>query len=230
VLQRRRHDIGELVADANQVLATLCDDYEIIVVNDGSRDASADVLRGLESRFHHLRVITHPTNRGYGGALRSGYAAATKDLVAYTDGDGQYDIKELPLLLLALSPDVDFVNGVKMNRQDPAYRVFVGNLHKFLARWFLWLPVSDVDCDFRLVRREVISRFRLRFDSGAICAEIVKHAEWAGARFREVDVHHYQRRTGSSQFFKLTKILLTYVDYAILLASRLRPRRLAVKR
>jgi glycosyltransferase involved in cell wall biosynthesis len=204
--------IGPLVVNAEAALRPLTDDYEILVVNDGSRDASAQVLRELQSRVERLRVITHETNGGYGAALRSGFTHAAKELIFYTDGDGQYDVRELPLLVMLLSDDVDFVNGIKMTRQDPAYRVFVGNLHKFLTRWLLWLPVIDVDCDFRLIRKSVIDKIRLKSNSGSICAELVKKSERAGAGFREVSVHHYARQSGESQFFKPAKIIRTYVD------------------
>ena len=206
--------IGQLVLDAEAALRPLTDDYQIVVVNDGSTDRSAEVLRELQARVGRLEVVTHPANRGYGGALRSGFSASTKELVFYTDGDGQYDVKEMPLLVMLLSPDVDFVNGVKMTRQDPGYRVFAGNLHKFFTRWLFWLPVTDVDCDFRLVRRTILDRIRLTSNSGSICSELVKKAERAGATFREVSVHHYARRSGGSQFFRPGRILRTYADLA----------------
>jgi glycosyltransferase involved in cell wall biosynthesis len=208
--------IGQLVLDAETALRSVTDDYQIVVVNDGSTDRSAEVLRELQARVGRLDVVTHPTNRGYGGALRSGFSASTKDLVFYTDGDAQYDVKEMPLLVMLLSPDVDFVNGVKMDRQDPGYRVFAGNLHKFFTRWLFWLPVTDVDCDFRLVRRTILDRIRLTSNSGSICSELVKKAERAGATFREVSVHHYARRSGGSQFFRPGRILRTYADLAAL--------------
>jgi glycosyltransferase involved in cell wall biosynthesis len=208
--------IGQLVLDAESALRSLTDDYQIVVVNDGSTDRSAEVLRELQSRVARLDVVTHPKNRGYGGALRSGFSASTKELVFYTDGDGQYDVKEMPLLVMLLSADVDFVNGVKMTRQDPGYRVFAGNLHKFFTRWMFWLPVTDVDCDFRLVRRTILDRIRLTSNSGSICSELVKKAERAGATFREVSVHHYARRSGGSQFFRPGRILRTYADLAAL--------------
>jgi glycosyltransferase involved in cell wall biosynthesis len=208
--------IGALVLEAAAVLRCLTDDYEIIVVNDGSQDASGQVLRDLQSRVDRLQVVTHTTNRGYGGALKTGFATATKELIFYTDGDGQYDVKELPILVMLLSDDVDFVNGIKMTRQDPAYRVFIGNLHKFLMRWLLWLPIVDVDCDFRLVRKSVIDKIQLTSNSGSICAELVKRSERAGAQFREVSVHHYSRRSGQSQFFRATTIVKTYVDLMLL--------------
>ena len=206
--------IAGLVRETEAQLRCATDDYEIIVVNDGSRDGSARVLAELAQEMPRLRVITHETNRGYGGALRSGFAAATKELVFYTDGDGQYDVGELPLLLMLLTPDTDFVNGMKMTRQDPGYRVFAGNLHKFVMRWSFWLPVTDVDCDFRLVRRSVVQRLRLTQNSGSICVELVKLAHRAGAQFREVSVHHYAREFGESQFFRPGRIARTYLDIA----------------
>ena len=110
--------IGPLVRKTVEQLALVTGDYEIVVVNDGSQDGSAAVLDGLARELPCLKVITHPVNRGYGGALRSGFANATKELVFYTDGDGQYDVGELPLMLMLLTPDTDFVNGMKMTRPD----------------------------------------------------------------------------------------------------------------
>lgn len=218
--------IGALVAAADDEAGRAADDYEIVVVNDGSRDDSAAVLRDLEVRYPRLRVVTHPTNRGYGAALRSGFDCATKDLVFYTDGDGQYDVRELPVLLMLLTDDTHFVNGMKMTRRDPGYRVFAGNLHRFLTRWMFWLPITDVDCDFRLVRRSVLSKLRLTSSSGSICVELVKQAQRAGAQFREVSVHHYARQWGESQFFTPGRILRTYADLAVMWVTlMLGPRR-----
>ena len=206
--------IGGLVKRADEVLRTIAGDYEVIVVNDGSTDASGSVLAALERELPCLRVVTHPRNRGYGGALRSGFAHATRDLIFYTDGDGQYDVGELPLLLMLLTDDTHVANGMKMARQDPPHRVFFGNLHKFVTRWMFWLPVSDVDCDFRLIRRSVIEAITLESNSGSICVELVKKAQRAGAQFREVSVHHYSRQHGESQFFRPRRILRTYADLA----------------
>jgi glycosyltransferase involved in cell wall biosynthesis len=206
--------IGGLVRSVDCQLRQVTDDYEVIVVNDGSRDNSAEVLQALQSELPSLRVISHPVNRGYGGALRSGFAAATKDLVFYTDGDAQYDVKELPVLLMLMTEDTHFVNGIKMARGDAQYRVHAGNVHKFLMRWSFWLPVIDVDCDFRLIRRSLLERITLRSNSGSICVELVKDAQRAGAQFREVSVHHYPRQFGESQFFRPGRILRTYLDLA----------------
>jgi glycosyltransferase involved in cell wall biosynthesis len=217
--------IGELVVRADAILRTLTDDHEIIVVNDGSRDRSAEVLRELATRVPRLRIVTHETNRGYGAALRSGFSGATKDLVFYTDGDGQYDVGEIPILLTLMTDDTHFVNGMKMTRRDPPYRVFVGNLHRFVTRWMFWLPITDVDCDFRLIRRWVLQRIALRSSSGSICVELVKQAQRAGAQFREVSIHHYARRSGESEFFTPARILRTYLDLAIMWVELMLARR-----
>ena len=208
--------IGDLVAQADRQLRELTDDYEIIVVNDGSRDESAAVLSALSPQLERLRVVTHPVNRGYGAALRSGFEHSTKDLVFYTDGDGQYDVREIPILLMLLTDDTHFVNGMKMTRHDPPHRVFLGNLHRFVTRWSFWLPISDVDCDFRLIRRSILGKLRLASSSGSICVELVKQALRAGAQFREVSVHHYARRSGVSEFVTPRRILHTYTDLAVM--------------
>ena len=208
--------IGDLVKQADRVLGELTDDYEIIVVNDGSRDESASVLAALTKQVPRLRLVHHLINRGYGAALRSGFEHATKDLVFYTDGDGQYDVNEISILLMLLTDDTHFVNGMKMTRQDPPHRVFIGNLHRFVTRWSFWLPINDVDCDFRLIRRSILDKIRLSSSSGSICVELVKQAQRAGAQFREVSIHHYARRSGVSEFFTPKRILHTYADLAVM--------------
>lgn len=208
--------IAELVENANHVLEKISNNYEIIVIDDGSTDNSREILKDLSVKYKNLKLVYHHKNKGYGGALRSGFEKSSKNLVFYTDGDGQYDVKELPILLSLLSSDVDFVNGMKMGRQDSQHRVFFGNLHKFVTRWLFWLPIYDVDCDFRLIRRSVIDKINLKSNSGSICVELVKKCERAGAKFREVSVHHYERKYGTSQFFKPMKIIKTYKDIAIL--------------
>jgi len=208
--------IGDLVVQADRELGELTDDYEIIVVNDGSRDESASVLATLAAQVPRLRVVHHPINRGYGAALRSGFEHSTKDLVFYTDGDGQYDVNEISILVMLLTDDTHFVNGMKMTRQDSPHRVFIGNLHRFVTRWSFWLPINDVDCDFRLIRRSILDKIRLSSSSGSICVELVKQAQRAGAQFREVSVHHYARRSGVSEFFTPRRILHTYADLTVM--------------
>ncbi len=204
--------IRKLVEDAFSVLKRRASDYEVIVVDDASTDKSGEVLKKLAQKHKKLRVVFHNENKGYGGALKTGFGEASKELVFYTDGDGQYDVKELPLLLNLMTPDVNFINGIKMTRHDPTYRVFAGNLYSFVVRWIFWFPVYDVDCDFRLIRKGLLDKLELRSNSGSICIELVKKAQRAGARFRQISVHHYERRFGRSQFFRPRRIFITFFE------------------
>jgi glycosyltransferase involved in cell wall biosynthesis len=204
--------IRELVRSADAVLRELTDDYELLVVDDGSQDETAAILRALEVEVPRLRVISHPENRGYGGALRSGFSGATKELVFYTDGDGQYDPAELRQLFAALSDSVDVVQGFKRTRQDPLHRVIIGRVYRRLVKLAFGLGVRDVDCDFRLIRRRVFEQVRLEFDSGVICVELVKKIEQAGFTIAEVPVSHYPRQHGQSQFFRFDRIYQTGRD------------------
>ena len=202
--------IGKLVEDALRVVKTLTNDYEVIVIDDASADGSRKVLERLAQKQGKLKLIFHKKNKGYGGALKSGFRKASKDLVFYTDGDGQYDARELPLLFNLMTDDVNFVNGIKMTRNDPTYRIFIGNLYSFFARWVFWLPTYDVDCDFRLIRKSLLKKLNLVSNSGSICVELVKKSQRAGAKFRQVSIHHYEREHGESQFFRVDRILSTF--------------------
>jgi glycosyltransferase involved in cell wall biosynthesis len=198
--------IGGLVRSVEAALKQVTDDYEIIVVNDASPDNASEVLAELQREVHRLRIVTHPTNRGYGGALRSGFLAATRDYVFYTDGDGQYDPAELVLLAPEMRPGVDVVNGYKISRQDPWYRHLIGGLYQRVTRFLFSFPIRDVDCDFRLMRRSVLEKVDLESSNGSICIEMIRKLDDSGFKLVEVPVHHYARAYGTSQFFKPTRI------------------------
>jgi glycosyltransferase involved in cell wall biosynthesis len=202
--------LPRLIGKTFEVLAREVSDFEVIVVNDGSRDNTAEVLKGLQATHGvRLRVVTHEENRGYGVALRSGFAAATKELVFYTDGDGQYDIGELPKLLAEMKPDVGLVNGFKLERHDPRHRVWIGNVYNRFAKLLFRVRIRDIDCDFRLIRRDLVERIRLTSTSGTVCVELVRKLELSGCRVVEVGVHHYPRLYGRSQFFRFRSLLTT---------------------
>ena len=206
-----------LIGATFEVLAQHVEDYEVIVVNDGSRDDTADVLLRLRRRFGpRLRIVTHPQNRGYGAALRSGFEAATKEFVFYTDGDGQYDVRELPSLLELAWPDTGLVNGYKTERRDPWHRVVIGLLYYKIARLLFRVKLRDIDCDYRLVRRSLIRRSPLRCTSGTVCVELVKKLESSGMRVAEVPVSHFARQYGRSQFFRISSLGATFVQLCLL--------------
>lgn len=208
--------IGRMVKEALAVLPTLTADYEVLVVNDGSTDGTGAVLATLAREQPRLRIIHHPHNRGYGAALVSGFSHASKDLIFYTDGDGQYDVRELSRLLPLMTSEVDVVNGYKRRRADGSHRVVLGEIYRRLARWLFRLPIRDVDCDFRLMRRQAIQRIELVSASGVVCTEMIYKLGRTGCRFAEVDVPHYTRPCGRSQFFTFRRVARTAVDFFVL--------------
>jgi len=205
--------IAKLIHEALALAPRITNDYEVIVVNDGSSDGTAAVLDALASKEPRLRVIHHPRNRGYGGALRSGFESATKDLIFYTDGDGQYDVREIMNLIPLMTEEVDVVNGYKIRRADNRRRIVLGAIYKFLARRLFGLPIRDVDCDFRLMRREAIQSIVLTSTSGVVCTEMIYKLRADGYRFAETPVHHYPRLHGQSQFFTLRRVARTGCDF-----------------
>ena len=220
--------IGKLTLDALALLGTLAVDYEVIVVNDGSTDSSAAILDELASARENVRVIHHSHNQGYGAALRTGFSSAGKDLIFYTDGDGQYDVKELALLLPLMTDGVDVVNGYKIKRHDNRRRRVIGAIYNQLARIFFRLPIRDVDCDFRLLRRSAIERIELSASSGAICVELIHKLAVARCLFREGPVHHYPRLHGKSEFLRFRRVLRTLLDFFALWWSLVVSRHLAL--
>jgi glycosyltransferase involved in cell wall biosynthesis len=206
--------IASMVVSALMTLARCADDYEVVVVNDGSADYTGELLDEL-ARVHapRVRVIHHPRNRGYGAALRTGFGAARKDWLFYTDGDAQYDPRELSLLVAkCVETGADVVNGYKITRHDPWYRRFIGRVYHHLVKRMFGFQLRDVDCDFRLIRRSAFDRVSLSSDSGTICLELVKKFQDAGMRFAEVPVHHFHRAFGRSQFFNFRRLWRTGVQ------------------
>ena len=204
--------IAGLVGEALALLPSLTDDFEVIVVDDGSTDGTAAVLERLAREDPHVRAVRHEVNRGYGAALRTGFASATKDLVFYTDGDGQYDVRELTLLRPLLAEGVDIVNGYKIQRADGWQRKAIGAAYNGLAHLLFSIPIRDVDCDFRLVRRRAVERVELVSSSGSICVELVHKLHRAGCVFAEVPVRHRPRAHGRSQFFTFRRVARTALD------------------
>ena len=204
--------IASLVITALRTAAELTPDYEVIVVNDGSTDRTPEILEELARLYPQVRVVTHEVNRGYGGALRTGFASASKDLVFYTDGDAQYDPAEMAALWPKMTADVDLVNGYKISRADPLHRIIIGRIYHHTVKLMFGLSVRDVDCDFRMMRRSIFDRVHLEKNSGVICLEMMRKIEAAGFKIVEVPVHHYHRSYGKSQFFNYRRIVRTGID------------------
>lgn len=204
--------IGSLVTAADIVASEYTKDYEIIVVDDGSTDSSRQLLREIERKYPRLRLVLHEQNRGYGAALQSGFVHSAKELLFYTDGDGQYDVFELRRLLPVMQDGIDVVNGYKIARSDPLHRIVMGRVYLWLMCLLFNFHVRDVSCDFRLMRRCILDTIRLHHASGVICLELVKKIELAGYRFVDFPVHHYHRVYGKSQFFNLRHLFMTGVN------------------
>lgn len=205
--------LPSLIEKTFQVLPEVAGKFEVVVVNDGSSDNSREVLKQLQSRFGpRLRVVEHPENRGYGRALRTGFESVLFDWVFYTDGDGQYDVGELPLLVREIRERVGLVNGCKLKRHDPLHRICIGWLYNKFARVLFGIRISDIDCDFRLARRDILQQLHLRSYTGAICVELVRGIELTGCEVAEVNVHHYPRLHGRSQFFRVRSLLTTFLQ------------------
>jgi len=205
-----QHTIEGIVRTVADEIRKVTDDFEVLVVDDGSKDETRAVLDRLKRELLFLRVIHHERNLGYGAALITGFQNAKKDLIFYTDGDGQYDVRELHNLLARLKPNVDLVNGYKVKRADAWHRILIGVIYRRLMRWTFRLSIRDVDCDFRLFRRYVFEKISLESRSGVICVEMAKKFEEAGFRMVEVPVSHYPRMHGRSEFFRVRHLAYTF--------------------
>ncbi len=202
-----------LIAITYAVLSKLANTFEVIIVNDGSGDETKEVISYLKKHYKYLRVVEHKKNRGYGGAIQSGFKHARYEWVFYTDADGQYDPRELIKFVKKISAKTDAVNGFKKKRHDSWIRIIIGFIYNKTLQFIYKLPIRDVDCDYRLIRRAVLKKITLTSNSGMICLELIDKLAQQHARFKEAPVHHYPRPIGQSQFFKVTNIISTLQEH-----------------
>lgn len=188
-------NVAKVTNKALDVLEGLRADYEIIIVNDGSADDTGRVADGLAADHKRVRVIHHPRNLGYGAALQSGFRAATKELVFFTDGDAQFDLAELPPWL-PLMGDYDIVCGYRMNRQDNFVRRINGWLWTKMTGRLFGLKLRDIDCAFKLFRRAIFDDLKMESTGALINTEILARAVRKGYRMTQRGVHHYPRTAG----------------------------------
>lgn len=209
------HTMPGLVAKAYRVGEKVAQDVEVIIIENGSSIDTLRILSRLEKKYPSMRVIRFTNPLGYGGALREGFSHATKDWVFYTDGDGQYDPLELTKLVEHRTDRTDVVNGYKMKRKDRWYRVVMGNAYNWFLQKRYNPPIRDVDCDFRLIRRSLLSHIVLETSSALACLELVLKLHKVGARFAQVGVSHFPRVFGRSEFFRPSYLFRSLLDHVI---------------
>jgi len=206
-------NVERVVRDCSAYLEERVPDYELLVVNDGSRDRTREILDGLAAEFPKLRPQHHPQNRGYGSALRTGFDAASKQFIFYMDGDGQFDIHDLDLLLPLATDEMHIVTGYRIERRDPFMRRLNAFLFGgFLVRILLNVHVRDLNCAFKLIPHKVFERIRLESTGALVNAEMYGRAVRKGFGIKEVGVHHYPRTAGVQTGAHLSVILRAFYD------------------
>jgi glycosyltransferase involved in cell wall biosynthesis len=188
-------NVGRTVENALRVMEKLDADFEIVIVDDGSSDDTGRIADEIAGRDNRVKVVHHERNLGYGAALQSGFAAATKDLVFYTDGDGQFDMNEMPPLL-PLMERWDIVSCYRLNRRDPLIRKVNAWAWTKLVCLLFGLKIRDIDCAFKLYKREIFDRIELSSTGALIDAEVLARAARKGYRITQEGVHHYPRTAG----------------------------------
>ncbi|MFH1370314.1 MAG: glycosyltransferase family 2 protein [Planctomycetota bacterium] len=204
-------NIGRVVGQAKETLNAMGAEYETIIVDDGSKDRTGETADELAKTDKRIKVIHHKPNRGYGGALQSGFRAATKELVFFTDGDGQFDIGEISQLLPMIEQN-DIVCGYRLNRQDSFIRKMNGRLWTWLVNLLFGMRIRDIDCGFKLFRREVVADMPMSSSGALISAEILARATRKGCRIAQAGVHHYPRTAGEQTGAKLRVILRAFKE------------------
>ncbi len=188
-------------------------DYELLVTNDGSRDQTGAILDRLAAELPRLRPLHHPQNRGYGAALRTGFDAARKRFVFYMDGDGQFDIRELNVLLPLATDDDHIVTGFRIERRDPFMRRLNARLFGgWLVRIMLGVTVRDLNCAFKLIPKKVLDAITLESTGALINAELYGRAVRRGFEIKEIGVHHYPRTAGVQTGAHLSVIFKAFYD------------------
>lgn len=186
-------------------------DLQVIIVDDGSADRTGEIADRLAREHPEVEVIHHRPNRGYGGALQSGFRNARKEYVFYTDGDGQFDINEIDLLLPLLA-SYDIVSAYRVNRVDPPIRKLNAAGWGLLMRLTLGLRVRDIDCAFKLYRREIFDKIIMKSEGALIDAEVLARAQRKGYTIGQVGVHHYPRTAGEQSGANLKVILRAFKE------------------
>jgi len=204
-------NIRAVVEEAAQVLPSAFTDYEIVVVNDGSKDRTLEIGRELEQENPHVRVVNHPVNRGYGAALTSGFNTATGDFVMFMDSDRQFDINDIHLLT-PYTEDYDIVAGYRIKRNDPAHRLLNAQIFGLAVRLLFDIQVRDIDCAFKIMRAEVLRGINLESPGALINTEILAKAKVQGCNLTQVGVNHYPRLAGEQSGASLKVVFRAFYE------------------
>lgn len=202
--------VGRLIADSNRLLGELCDDYEIVVINDGSRDNTWKVLQDLAKQFPALRLINHEVNQGFGATIRELYLSGRKDFVFSLPGDYQYAPKELIAMARGLK-DHDLIIGLRVNRQDPPRRKLQSHIYNLMLRTFYGNRHKDVN-SIKLFRRAILDRIQLRSRTPFVDAELCIRTERAGFKVVEIPIEHLPRLSQGASGGKFSVIWETFSD------------------
>ena len=205
------HNVERVTREAMDVAGRVSGDFEIIIVNDGSKDRTAEIADRLAKENPSVRVIHHDHNQGYGAALQTGFKNATKELVFYTDGDGQFKIEEITKLL-PLIEKWDIVSGYRIRRQDPLLRKVNAFMWGVLVNALFKIKVTDVDSAFKLYRRKIFDEITLTSQGALIDTEILAKARAKGFTITEVGVNHFPRVAGEQTGAKLSVILKAFKE------------------
>jgi glycosyltransferase involved in cell wall biosynthesis len=202
-------NIAEAVLSTVSVGRRYCSAFEVIVVDDGSADDTADVVEGFTLHYPEVRLVRHGMNRGYGEALHTGFRAARLDFIFFTDADNQFDMDELPLLL-ALADNAEVVAGYRKIRADPPMRLLNAWAWNRMVRLLFYVPVRDIDCAFKLFRRSALLNLEIDSRGAMINTEIMVKLARSGCRIVEVGVSHRARTEGTPQGAKLRVIVRAF--------------------
>jgi glycosyltransferase involved in cell wall biosynthesis len=206
-------NVASAVEEVSTVAQQLGMDYEIILVNDGSADRTGDIARELEQRIPNFRLVEHYPNRGYGGSLKAGFAAATKELIVFTPADKQFVFGEITRFLAKID-QADIVSGHRANRQDSLVRKFNALGWNTLVRLLFGYLCRDIDCGFKLFRHEVLDRVNIASDGAMIDTEFLAGAKARGYRIAEVEVTHLPRVAGHPTGANAKVIVKAFRDLA----------------
>lgn len=203
-------NIAKQVSYADSILNKIADDYEIIVINDGSTDKSPALLQRMASENSKIKVISHGANLGFGRALQSGFRAASKDLVFYTNTDNQYDVGEISNFLAHINRN-DIVIGYRGNRGDFPHRILISAVYNFMVRTLFGLKARDINCAFKLFKRDSLSRLEIKSNHFFVDAEILVKATRSGLSIEQLQIRHYPRTFGSTTV-RGKRLVMTFVE------------------